>query len=156
MVDKLGVLKKATEFWVKAEVLPKANDELLDKLASLCTLKTYEAGTIIAMEGKEANNLYLLAEGAVSIIVGLGKTYERQIQTASRFELVGWSAVVPPYSYKGSVKVEKKLTALVFNGQALRDLSQKDPVLGCVVYRWIISALSQRLHNAFLQLTNVT
>ena len=156
MVEKLEVLKKATEFWIKADVLPKATDELLQKLAKLCTLKTYEAGAIIAKEGKEANNLYLLAEGTVSIIVGLGKNYERQIQTASKFELVGWSAVVPPYSYKGSVRVEKKLTALVFNGDALRDLSHSDPVLGCVVYRWIISALSQRLHNAFLQLTNLT
>jgi len=156
MVEKLEVLKKATEYWVKADVLPKANKELLQKLASLCTLNTYEAGAIIAKEGTKANDLYLIAEGTVSIIVGLGKTYERQIQTASKFELVGWSAVVPPYSYKGSVRVEKKLTALVFNVQALRDLSDNDPVLGCVVYRWIISALSQRLHNAFLQITNVT
>jgi CRP/FNR family cyclic AMP-dependent transcriptional regulator len=156
MAEKLEALRKATEFWVKANVLPKATDELLNKLASLCTQKTYEAGAIIAREGEEANNLYLIAEGKVSIIVGIGKAYERQIQTASQFELVGWSAVVPPYSYKGSVRSEERITALVFNGQALRDLSQNDPVLGCVVYRWIISALSQRLHNAFLQLTNVT
>jgi len=156
MVEKLEVLKKATGYWVKADVLPKANKELLQKLASLCTLKTYEAGAIIAKEGKKANDLYLIAEGTASIIVGLGKTYERQIQTASRFELVGWSSVVPPYSYKGSVRVEKKLTALLFNGQALRDLSSKDPVLGCIIYQWIISALSQRLHNTFLQLTNIT
>ena len=155
-MEKLEVLKKATEYWVKSGVLPKANKELLQKLASLCTLKTYEAGAIIATEGKKANDLYLIAEGTVSIIVGLGKNYERQIQTASKFELVGWSAVVPPYSYKGSVRVEKKVTALVFNGQALRDLSDNDPVLGCVVYQWIISALSQRLHNSFLQLTNVS
>jgi len=155
-MEKSEVLKKATEFWVKADVLPKANKELLQKLAGLCTLKTYEAGAIIAKEGKKADNLYLIAEGTASIIVGLGKNYERQIQTASKYELVGWSAVVPPYSYKGSVRAEKKLTALVFNGQALRDLSHDDPVLGCVVYQWIISALSQRLHNAFLQLTNVS
>lgn len=155
-MEKLEVLKKATEFWVKSGVLPKANKELLQKLASLCTLKTYEAGAIMAKEGKKADNLYLIAEGTASIIVGLGKAYERQIQTASRFELVGWSAVVPPYSYKGSVRVEKKLTALVFNGQALRDLSRDDPALGCVVYQWITSSLSQRLHNAFLQLTNAS
>jgi len=154
-MEKLEVLKKATEFWVKSGVLPKANKELLQKLASLCALKTYEAGAIMAKEGKKADNLYVIAEGSASIIVGLGKAYERQIQTASRFELVGWSAVVSPYSYKGSVRVEKKVTALVFNGQALRDLSHDDPALGCVIYQWIISALSQRLHNAFLQLTNV-
>jgi len=97
-MEKSEVLKKATEFWVKADVLPKANKELLQKLAGLCTLKTYEAGAIIAKEGKKADNLYLIAEGTASIIVGLGKNYERQIQTASKYELVGWSAVVPPYS----------------------------------------------------------
>ncbi len=155
-MDKVKVLKKAMERWTKAVPLPSATDDQIRTLAGMCTEAEYEAGKIIELAGNEAKNFYIIGEGLVSISVDLGRGNERQIQTASPYEVVGWSALVPPYRYRGNLKAVEKTKMLVFKGEELRKLHHKDPALGYGLYVGLTEVLAERLHNTFMQLVDST
>jgi CRP/FNR family transcriptional regulator, cyclic AMP receptor protein len=155
-VDKVKILKLAMERYMTAGSLPVVTDEQIRTLASMCTEVEYDAGKIIEVAGNEAKNFYVIGEGLVSIIVDLGRGRERQIQTASRGEVVGWSAMVRPYRYRGNLKAIEKTKMLAFNGEELRKLYSKNPDLGYALYVGLTEVLAERLHNTFLQLVDST
>ena len=88
--------------------LPDVGRDQFGKLADLCTRVEYEPGTVIANQGDKAYKVHVIEEGLVAIIVELGEGREQQIQTASHFEVFGWSAMVPPYRYTAKVKAIKR------------------------------------------------
>ncbi|MDD5095296.1 MAG: cyclic nucleotide-binding domain-containing protein [Dehalococcoidia bacterium] len=155
-MDKIEVLRKAAERWTKSVSLPMATDDQIQALAGLCTQVEYEAGKIIEMAGAEAKKFYVIGEGLVSISIDLGRGHERKIQTASRYEVVGWSALVPPYRYRSTITAVEKTKMLVFNGQDLRKLHRKNPALAYALYVGLTEVLAERLHNTFLQLADIT
>ena len=98
----------------------------------------------------------MIEEGLVSIVVELGLGREQEVQTASRFEIIGWSAMVPPYRYTATVKATERTKALAFDGQELRNLRFSNPELGYALYVGIASVIATRLRNTFLQLIGIT
>ena len=136
--------------------LPDMGTDQFVRLANLCTRVEYEPGTIIAEQGGEAHKVHVIEEGLVSIIVELGGGREQQIQTASHFEVFGWSAMVPPYRYTAKVRAIQRTKALVFDAEELRKLCLANPELCYTAYVGIARVLAQRLHNAFLQLIGIT
>ncbi len=149
-MDALEVIKNSG-------LLPdETNAKQLDMLAKLSTPVQFEAGTVIGKQGKEANKLYVVEEGLVSIILEVEHGHERVIQTVTRFDIIGWSAIVPPYRYTTTTKTNSKTKVLAFDGQALTELLVKNPRLGYAIYSGIAGIVAKRLHNTYLQLIGIT
>lgn len=121
----------------------------------MCTPMTFEAGTIICRQDVEQENIYVIEEGLVSIIIELGPTDRRQIQTATNFECFGWSATIPPFRCTSTAKALEKTKVLAFKGKELRNLVSTNPKLCAEIAGGVAYVISQRLRAAFTQLMGV-
>jgi CRP-like cAMP-binding protein len=118
--------------------------------------QVFEAGTTICRQDTEEENIYIIEDGLVSIILELGPTDKRQIQTATNFECFGWSATIPPFRSTSTAKALEKTKALAFKGKELRNLIYTNPKLCAEVAGGVAYVISQRLRAAFSQLMGVS
>ncbi len=147
-MDKLEVLKRS-------DVFHYLDDDDLRAVEKMCTPEVFEAGTIICRQGEEHEKLYVIEEGLVSIILELGPTDKRQIQAASNFECIGWSASIPPFRTTCAAKALERTKVLAFNGRELRNLIYTNPKLCAEIAGGVAYVISQRLRAAFTQLMGV-
>ena len=148
-MDKLEVLRKS-------DVFHYLEDDDLKVMEKMCTSEVFEAGAMICKQDRDQEKLYVIEEGLVSLLIELGPTDKRQIQAASRFECIGWSATIPPYSCSGSAKALERTKVLAFNGKELRNLIYTNPKLCAAIAGGIAYVISQRLRASFTQLMGVT
>jgi CRP-like cAMP-binding protein len=140
----------------KSDVFHYLEENELKEMEKMGTAKVFEAGTTICRQDVEGENIYIIEDGLVSIILELGPTDKRQIQTATNFECFGWSATVPPFRCTSTVKALEKTKVLAFKGKELRNLIYTNPKLCAEVAGGVAYVISQRLRGAFSQLMGVT
>ena len=140
----------------RSDIFHYLEDGELKTVAKMCTPQVFEAGTIIGKQDREAENIYVIEDGLVSILLELGPTDKRQIQTASNFECFGWSATIPPFHRTATTKALEKTKVLAFNGKELRNLIYTNPKLCAEIAGGVAYVISQRLRAAFTQLIGVT
>jgi CRP-like cAMP-binding protein len=140
----------------KSDIFHYLEENELRLAAEMCTPRVFEAGTTICRQDTEAENIYVVEEGLVSIILELGPTDKRQIQTATDFECFGWSATIPPFRYSSTSKAVERTKVLVFNGMELRNLISSNPKLCAEIAGGVAYVISQRLRAAFSQLMGVS
>jgi CRP-like cAMP-binding protein len=146
----------------KAQVLKKCdlfrnlNDEQLSVIEEMCTSEAFEPGTIICKQDKKGEKVYVVEDGLVGIILEVGPLSQRQVQSASKYDVFGWSAMIEPFRYTATVKAIKKTTALAFSGKKLHDLYMTRPEIGCLIFKGLNSVVARRLHESYTQLLGVT
>ena len=148
-MTKLEVLKRCP-------FVRELDDEQLKIMADMCSTEVFEAGESLAKQGRTQEKIYLIEDGLVGLYLEVGPMTHRQIQSASNFEVVGWSAMLPPYRSTTTTKAIETTKVLAFNGQELANLCQTHPMIGCKVHRGLASVIALRLHYAFTQLMGVT
>ena len=147
--NKIQVLKKCPLF-------QNLNDQQLNVIEKMCTLEVFAPGTTICKQDKKGEKTYVVVEGLVGIILEVGPLSYRQVQSASKYDVFGWSAMIEPFRYTGTVKAIKKTTALAFDGKQLHDLYKTRPEISCLVCKGLTSIVARRLHEAYTQLLGVT
>ncbi|MFC1974488.1 Crp/Fnr family transcriptional regulator [Chloroflexota bacterium] len=148
-MTKLEVLKRCP-------FVRELNDEQLKIMAGLCAPEVFEAGERLCKQGRTQERIYLIEDGLVGIYLELGPMNQRQLQSASNFEVVGWSAMLPPYRCSATVNAIETTKVLTFDGKELVNLCESYPDIGCRVHRGLASLIAVRLHHAFTQLMGVT
>lgn len=148
-MTKLEVLKKCP-------FVRELDDEQLKVMADMASVEVFEVGESLCKQGRTQEKVYLIEDGLVGIYLEVGPMTHRQLQSASNFEVVGWSAMLPPYRCHTTVKAIETTKVLTFNGKKLVDLCQTHPLIGCKVHRGLASVIAVRLHYAFTQLMGVT
>jgi CRP-like cAMP-binding protein len=144
-MDRIEVLRKSDVFHYLDE-----ND--LKIVAEMCVSEEFKPGEIIFRQGKEAEKVYVIEEGLVSLLLEMGPTDKRQIQAASNFECFGWAATIPPYRRLNMAKALEKTKVLAFDGKKLRNLVNTNPKLCAEIAGGVAYVISQRLRAAFSQL----
>ena len=132
------------------------DDEQLSRMAEICDNEVFEVGESLCRQGRTQDKICLIEDGLVGIYLELGPMNQRQLQSASNFEVVGWSALLPPYRCSTSVKAIETTRVLTFGGKKLLALCDKHPEIGYKVNRGLASVIAVRLHHAFTQLMGVT
>ena len=148
-MTKLEVLKRCP-------FICELNDEQLQKLEKMCCEEVFEVGEILCKQGRIEEKIYIIVDGLVGIFLQVGPMGLRQLQAASNFEVVGWTAMIPPYRNRGMARALETTKVLTFNGKELSDLCNSEPMIGCKIHRGLASLMGERLHNAFTQLIGVT
>lgn len=154
--------KKGGQGMTKLEVLKRCpfvrelNDEQLSKMVEICDREVFEVGENLSKQGRTQEKIYLIEEGLVGIYLELGPMNQRQLQSASNYEVIGWSAMLPPYRSSATVKAIETTKVLSFGGKKLNNLCDKYPEIGYKVNRGLASVIAVRLHHAFTQLMGVT
>jgi CRP-like cAMP-binding protein len=148
-LEKVEILKKCDMFRT-------LNSAQLQVIAKMSTPVEFEPGETIFRQDKILDKLYVIEEGLVAIILEVGPLAQRQVQAASNFDVVGWSAMIEPHISTAAAKALEKTKALAFNGQELHNLCLTKPEIGCRVSRGVARIVAVRLRHAFSQLLGVT
>ncbi len=148
-MDKLEILRKS-------EVFSSLNDEQLKLVSKVSKPETFEPGAIICKQDTKLDNIYVIEEGLVGIILEAGPLSQRQVQSATRFEVVGWSALTPPYVSTATAKAVEKTKVIAVDANELGRLFRSNPELMYKVGSSIACLVAKRLRSAYSQLLGVT
>jgi len=148
-MTKLEVMKKCP-------FVRELDDEQLKMLADMGVPEVYEVGENLAKQGRTQEKLFVIEDGLVGIYLEVGPMSQRLLQSASNFEVVAWSSMLPPYRSAATAKAIETTRALAFDAKQLIELCEQNPVIGLKVHRGLASLMAVRLRNAFTQLMGVT
>ena len=97
-------------------------------------------------EGKTADCVYVLKEGAVELLTQVNGEYELPIKIIrSEGGCFGTSALIPPYEYSLSSRCAEDAALLEIRRDDLEKLNVADPALGCVIMKNLAQHFLERL-----------
>ncbi|NUQ64209.1 MAG: cyclic nucleotide-binding domain-containing protein [Pirellulales bacterium] len=131
------------------------SDESLKAVAQIADEGTVPAGTQMFSEGDTADALNIIIKGEVEIQYILGSGDRRTVDTLVDGDILGWSALIEPYKYTAVCTTKKDTRLVAIHAQKLRDLCDRDPLLGYRLTNQIAKLLAHRLEGARVQLAAI-
>lgn len=127
-------------------------DSELEQIARLCREEDYEAGEIIYEEGEIAHDFYVVAQGKVSLVMGVplwphAAPTQVAVDVVTRGEVFGKSALEEPHIRTLSPRCEEKTRVIAIMGSELRHLLDAAPHIGYELMERIADATASRLMN---------
>ena len=109
---------------------------------------TYAAGDFLLQTGKPADHLFVIVKGRVSIEAPpAGDKGAIIIQTLADGDTVGWSWMLPPYTWNLDARALERVEAIALDANKLRARLDSDPVLAAKMYRRFSEVMLQRIHS---------
>ncbi len=146
---------KKIELLKRCPMFRDLDEEQLELIASMATSEVYEVGESLGRQGRTQEKVFIIEDGLVGIYLELGPMTHRQIQAASNFEMVCWSAMLAPYRMYSTVRAIETTKVLAFKGLELAQLCQTQPPIGCKINRGVAQTIATRLNSAYTQLMGV-
>jgi CRP-like cAMP-binding protein len=131
------------------------SEESLKAVAMIADEKTVPAGTQMFSEGDPAEAMNIIVRGQIHIQYILGSGERRTVDTLVDGDILGWSALVEPYKYTAVGTTSKDTQLVSIRAKHLRELCDKDPLLGYRLARQIAKLLAHRLEGARIQLAAI-
>ena len=125
------------------------------ELAELGELVTLPAGHVLLREGEPAEWLSIVLEGRVGLRMRVPERGQVTILTVEPGDVVGWSAVVPPFRATSTAVVLADTQLVRFKGEALRAALATNPHLAAQLYPQLLNAVARRLEGTRLQLLDL-
>lgn len=126
------------------------------KLIAGCSSNVkFSPGEQIFREGQKADRFYMLRFGRVAVEVFAPGRGPVTIQTLQEGDVLGWSWLLPPYRWRHDAKALELTRAFSFEGTCLRRKCEDDPRFGYQLMRHFAGVISERLHNAQVQLMDL-
>jgi len=125
------------------------SESQMERLATITEEVRIEKGQRLLQEGREANELYVLKEGAVELTMKAEEDFEIPVAIVRRRgDYFGTSALVAPHEYTLSARCVEDGTSLVMKQADLKKLMLEDHELGCTIMRNLAQHLLRRLKEA--------
>jgi CRP/FNR family cyclic AMP-dependent transcriptional regulator len=115
----------------------------------------FDAGSYIFREGEEANAFYIIRQGKVALEMNAVQRGAMNIQTLGEGEILGWSWLIPPYSWRFDARAIELTRAIALDGKCLRAKCEQDHDLGYAVLSRFVDILCQRLDATRFQLLDL-
>ena len=125
------------------------------KLARIGRLSTLVNGQVLMREGEPTDYLAIVLEGRIGLRVRVPERGPITILTVEPGDVVGWSAVVPPYRATSTAVALAATELTLFEGPQLREALTSDAELAAELYPVILNAVSRRLEGTRLQLLDL-
>ena len=106
----------------------------------------FETGQYLFQEGEPADTLFLLRFGQVALQVAAPGRRTLTFQTAREGDIVGLSALIPPYRAPYDARAQTLVRAIAMDGGCLRGKCEADHHLGYEVMKRLVPVLAARLH----------
>jgi CRP/FNR family transcriptional regulator, cyclic AMP receptor protein len=136
-----------------ASALDRLPVESLGRLIRLGRTRSFEVGRMILHEGGETPFLGVLESGRVALRLRVPELGRRvSILTIEPGELLGWSALVPPYRSTVDAVATEASTVLAIDAAELRRALAADHDLAAELLPIVLEALSARLSASWHQL----
>ncbi len=126
------------------------SDDIIAKMAKVAKELDFSRGDLIFDEAEEAEYLYILLEGKVSM--GVSLTSKPTTVTVSVVTMpstvFGWSAIVTPYRFTAFAQCDMDTKALAVPGEKILDFLQQDPPTAYTVMKRLTELISSRLRDS--------
>jgi CRP-like cAMP-binding protein len=114
-------------------------------VAQLANAVCFAPGYVLSGEDKPGDYLYLLASGEVEVMYNIGEEGLTRVDLVSGEEVIGCSALVPPFTYTSTTRCLMEIEVLKLDAKALRKLMQEDCSLGFSIQQRIMMFLMDRI-----------
>ena len=125
----------------KVDILEGLGEEELRSISQYFEEENVDAGIPLCEEGKQADRLYVLEEGKVSIRFKKGGQYDIDIPG----KIVGWSFLVPPFLYTASAVAKRPSKLLVIKSPDFYYVIHKEPKMGMKVINNLAQIIASRM-----------
>jgi len=137
--------------WFGAGLPPEA----VTRLAAIGEVHDLAPGDLVVAEGQVAEWLGIVLSGRIALRMLVPERRMVTILTVEPGDVVGWSAVVPPYRGTDDAVAIEPVRLLRFSGDQLRLLLRADAVLAASLYPRLLQAVGRRLAATRLQLLDL-
>ena len=123
----------------------------LDTFVSHAKEITLMPGEYVFKNGQRAEKFFLLLEGEVEITTGAqdirldSEPHTLVLQVLGPGEIIGWSWIIPPYTWRFDVRVRDDAKLLCVDGAYIRKLCEKDHDLAYEIYKRLVPIMNQRM-----------
>jgi CRP/FNR family transcriptional regulator, cyclic AMP receptor protein len=125
----------------KAEIFKDLSFAELEKIAPICTEIDFQKGDLVLVGAERAEKFYILEKGSIELKFPNGKTIEISRSGA----MVGWSALVSPYTYVGTIHCLENCRFLTFSSWKFLELITAETAIGLKVMNRIAAVIADRL-----------
>ncbi|MEU9497176.1 cyclic nucleotide-binding domain-containing protein [Streptomyces sp. NPDC048196] len=106
---------------------------------------SFPAGERIFEEHGLADRFWIIRTGSVNLDVHIAPGPPTVVDMLGHGDLVGWSWLVPPYTWRMGAEAATPVRAYEFDATAVRALCEADRDLGLAVTRRVLGMLARRL-----------
>ncbi len=131
------------------DLLSGLTEDQIEMLVPSTVLVEKKKDATLFNVGQEANDLYILLEGKVSIQVKLSSRPETVgiVVLQNRGQLVGWSGLIGGSHYTARALCQEDTKLLQIEGVALMKVLESNPAASFEVMREIAKVISNRIRN---------
>ena len=140
---------------VAGSVLDQLEPSVRGRLNGLGTMLTYEPGAEILRAGATAPFLAIVERGRVALRLRVPERGRVAIVTVVPGELLGWSAVVPPYRATVDAIATEPTRLVAYDAVALRERLAHDCELAASLLPLVLESVSERLSASWDQLLDL-
>jgi len=108
----------------------------------------FEKGQIIFREGEMANRFYLIETGKVVLESSERFGNPVIIDMIGPGDLLGWSWMFPPYTWRLTARAVEPTSAIFFYGTILREYCERDCSLGYQLFKRMAPVMIKRMQAA--------
>jgi CRP-like cAMP-binding protein len=113
------------------------------------------ARDVIIREAETNDVLAIVLDGRVGLRVRVPERGQVTILTVEVGDVVGWSAIVPPYRASSTAVALAETELFIFDGPRLREALAADDHLAAQLYPVLLKAVARRLEGPRLQLLDL-
>ncbi len=124
-----------------AEIFKDLSFAELQKIAPICTELDFKKDDLVLARNEQAENFYILKKGSIELQFPNGTTVPLNRPGA----LIGWSALVSPYTYIGTIRCLEDCQFLAFRSKKFLELITAETAIGLKVMNQIASVISERI-----------
>jgi CRP-like cAMP-binding protein len=116
---------------------------------------SFAPGEFLFREGERADQFFVVQRGRVALEVHGPAVGTMVVDAAEAGDVVGWSWLVPPYSWLFDARAVEPTGAVAFDGRCLRGKCEENPHLGYTLMKLVTQVMFSRLVAARVRLLDV-
>lgn len=130
-------------------------DDFLEAVAGCGMNQVYKAGDYLFHEGDDADYIYMIREGLVSLEMNSPAQGPMTFMTEGKGGVIGLTWLIPPYIWTFDARAKQDTRIVAFDAHCLRGKCNADPTLGYAVMKQFMPIIVERLHDTRVQLLDL-
>lgn len=127
--------------------LASMHPEHLKIICECAKPKTFESGDVLFNEGEPADSMFLIQSGRVRLQTRNPRGEEMIVETLADGDVVGWSWLVPPFSWRFCARVIAPTECIVINGAHLLVTAEENPEFGYALMHRVAQLMAHRMEQ---------
>ncbi len=115
----------------------------------------FKPDEIIFRDGEPADKFYIVRQGEVALQVFAPGKGNVILETLGDGDVIGWSWLIPPYTWHLDAQARTQVRAIVFDAKCLREKCEKDHDLGYEMFKRFSTLVVNTLMATRLQLLDL-